>query len=307
MDERVDRLLRRNGWTPGAVLGAGMEGTVVELSDDEVAKIWHGRSRDDLDALVRFGSALRRVSAPFVVPSVLDLIEDGELIITVERRVHGRPLRLDRDPAPPVVTPDGVRLMGDVLAGLAQIAGTADLAALPILPGDQPLTWPAPFGTALAELVERRFRAAPDLLRRDVDQADDLVSALVAGLEALPADEPPVLIHGDLIPANVQVHQGEVSGVLDFGFLTTVGDPQFEAAVAASIFDMYGPDARTSETILTQAFLDRFDHDPARYDLYRAAYAVITNAYFGQGETDGHFRWCAELLRRPEVRAAVLN
>ena len=31
--------------------------------------------------------------------------------------------------------------------------------------------------------------------------------------------------------------------VLDFGFLTTAGDPRLDAAIAAAVADMYGPHA----------------------------------------------------------------
>lgn len=288
------------------MLGKGVEGTVVDLSPEEVAKIWHGRSRADLDALLRFGQSLGTElgGASFALPRVLELLEDDGLVITIERKVHGQPLRPDRIPAPPVADADAARLLGDALEGLSHMEISPGLTALPILPGDRPFD--GAFTTSLADLVERRFRILPDLLRREVDDIDALVPAIAGGLRKLPSD-PAALIHGDLIPANVLVQDGHVSGVLDFGFLTTVGDPQFDAAITASIFDMYGPNARASEIALSTAFTARFGHDPDRYGLYRAAYAVITNAYFASDGSDGHFAWCAQMLRRPDVRAAVLN
>ncbi len=306
MNEHATRLLRRHGWEPGDVLGKGVEGTVVDLSPEEVAKIWHGRSRADLDALLRFGQSLGTElgGASFALPRVLELLEDDGLVITIERKVHGQPLRPDRIPAPPVADADAARLLGDALEGLSHMEISPGLTALPILPGDRPFD--GAFTTSLADLVERRFRILPDLLRREVDDIDALVPAIAGGLRKLPSD-PAALIHGDLIPANVLVQDGHVSGVLDFGFLTTVGDPQFDAAITASIFDMYGPNARASEIALSTAFTARFGHDPDRYGLYRAAYAVITNAYFASDGSDGHFAWCAQMLRRPDVRAAVLN
>jgi aminoglycoside phosphotransferase (APT) family kinase protein len=307
VDEHATRLLRRHGWEPGAVLGQGMEGTVVDLSAEQVAKIWHGRSRADLDALLRFGSALGDSSLPFATPQVLELLVDDDVVITIERKVYGRPLRPDRIPAPPPVGADAARLMGDVLEGLSHVDGASGLAALPILPGDRAFDWPGSFSRSLADLVERRFHALPGLLRREVEDIDVFVPAVATALRALPESDPVALLHGDLIPANVLVQDGCVSGVLDFGFLTTVGDPHFDAAITASIFDMYGPNARASESLLSQAFAARFGHDPARYGLYRAAYAIITNAYFGSDGADGHFAWCAQMLRRPDVRSAVLN
>jgi hypothetical protein len=105
MDEPAARLLRRHGWEPGAVLGSGMEGTVVDLSGGEVAKIWHGRSRADLDALVCFGAALDTGSPPFATPRILELLEDDDLLISIERKVDGEPLAPDRIRLPLGSTP----------------------------------------------------------------------------------------------------------------------------------------------------------------------------------------------------------
>ena len=307
MNERASRLLRRHGWKLGAVVGSGMEGTVVDLSSDEVAKIWHGRSREDLHALATFGLALEEASLPFETPQVLELLEDDGLVVTIERKVRGQPLASRPDPTPPQADARTMDLLGDVLEGLSQIGVSPGLAALPILPGDRPFDWRRPFPESLADLVERRFQRSPDLLRRVVGDVDHLVAGVAAGLRALPQSRPSALLHGDLIPANVLVQNGRVTGVLDFGFLTSVGDSHFDAAITASIFDMFGPNARLSENLLSQAFVDRFGHDPDRYGLYRAAYAVITHGYFGSDGADGHFSWCAQMLRRSDVTASVLS
>jgi aminoglycoside phosphotransferase (APT) family kinase protein len=113
-------------------------------------------------------------------------------------------------------------------------------------------------------------------------------------------------VHGDLIAANVLVDDAHrPSAVLDFGFLTAVGDPAFDVAVTSSVHDMYGPHARTTEERLEAVFADRFDHDPARLDVHRAAYALVTATSFGAGGEDGHFAWCVAVLRRPRVRRAL--
>ncbi|MET1004316.1 MAG: phosphotransferase [Propionibacteriaceae bacterium] len=306
MDERAARLLRRHGWERQAELGSGMEGTVVEVSADRVAKIWHGRSRADVDALVRFSAALDDQAPPFTTPRVFELLEEDDLVITIERRLHGQPLADRPHPDPPLVDAHAICLLGDVLAGLSDVTISPDLAGLPILPGERPFDGPAPFPLALAALVERRFKASPEGLRREM-AVDDLVAPLAGRLRDLPPTGRTAVLHGDLIPANVLVQDGRVSAVLDFGFLTTVGDPHFDAAITASIFDMYGPRARASEDLLSEAFVARFGHEVVRYGLYRAAYAIVTHAYFGTDGADGHFRWCADMLRRPDVTAAVLG
>jgi aminoglycoside phosphotransferase (APT) family kinase protein len=44
-------------------------------------------------------------------------------------------------------------------------------------------------------------------------------------------DGPPLWLHGDLHPANILVHQGRISGVIDFGDITS-GDPAGDLSVA---------------------------------------------------------------------------
>ena len=307
MDERAEQLLRRHGWEPQAQLGSGIEEVVVDLSAKEVAKVWHGRSRADLDALVTFSSALDEASLPFAIPRLLEVLEDDGLLVSIERKVEGEPLANRPHASPPVADARAVELLGDVLESFTSVRASAALTALPILPGDQAFTWGTPFPESLAALVERRFRRSPELLRGLVSNVDQLVAGVVASLRALPHAHSAALLHGDLIPANVMVRESRVAGVLDFGFLTTAGDPHFDAAITASVFDMYGPNARRSEDLLSEAFADRLGHDRDRYGLYRAAYAVVTHGYFGGDGTDGHFLWCAEMLGRSEVTARVLG
>lgn len=99
--------------------------------------------------------------------------------------------------------------------------------------------------------------------------------------------------------------QGRPIAVLDFGFLTTAGDPRLDAAITASIMNMYGPHALA----ITRSLTTRFAHDLGyRADvilIYQAAYAVATSNAFTPDGSDGHFAWCVTQLRRPEVREAL--
>lgn len=281
-----------------------MEGTVVDLTAGDVAKIWHGRGSAELEPFLRFGSAVEQSPIPFRCSQVSEILEEDGLTVTIEQKVSGEPLRLDAVPNAPLVTDGESRFMGDALAGLSQ-ARSGELNALPALPGEMPFSRSPSFGKSLADLVQRRFTARPELLRREISDIDQLIVKVLRRLRELPVSPTTGLIHGDLIPANVLIEDGEVAGVVDFGFLTTVGDPQFDAAITASIFDMYGPNARETENTLTDEFCARFDHDLAAYGLYRAAYAVITNSYFAVDGDDGHFQWCAEMLERDDVRSAI--
>jgi aminoglycoside phosphotransferase (APT) family kinase protein len=158
-------------------------------------------------------------------------------------------------------------------------------------------TWPA----ALQGLLDRRLATFGDQLRAEVPRFDLLETKLRALIADLPND-PLGVLHGDLIPANVLVDEAlHPVAVLDFGFFTTVGDPAFDLAVTASIFDMYGPLARQVETEIDRAAAERFGFPPERLTLYRAAYAIATANVYDPDGKDGHFRWCTEMLRRDEI------
>ena len=81
------------GYRPGAVLGAGMEGTVIDLGDDLVAKIWQRRTAEELETLQVFYARL-----PGAQPAVADPADPARSsrwtgsIATVEPRLGGRPL-----------------------------------------------------------------------------------------------------------------------------------------------------------------------------------------------------------------------
>ncbi|NHB83644.1 phosphotransferase [Tessaracoccus sp. HDW20] len=292
------------GLHPGDVLGAGMEGTVVDLGDALVAKVWHGRSREDLTALLTFGLGLGAAPIPFATAGAVELLDLDGRLVTIERKVRG--VRLSPGPRP-AAEPAGARearIIGDVLDGL-KLATDPRLGVLPALPGEPPLETGATFGQALARLAERRFEASADSLRVCVRDIDRVMARLTGALSALPDGPTRSLIHGDLIPGNILVSDDTVSGVLDFGFLTMLGDPQFDAAIAASIYDMYGTNARQSEDRLSGYFVDRFSHDEHTYALYRGAYAVITHAVFGRDLSEGHFAWCVDMLHRADIRAAL--
>jgi aminoglycoside phosphotransferase (APT) family kinase protein len=72
--------------------------------------------------------------------------------------------------------------------------------------------------------------------------------AWAAALAVPPWDGPPLWLHGDPHPANILVHDGAVSGVLDFGDITA-GDPASDLSLAWMLLP------------------------PARHGEFRAAYA----------------------------------
>jgi aminoglycoside phosphotransferase (APT) family kinase protein len=88
---------------------------------------------------------------------------------------------------------------------------------------------------------ENPYRGVPLADRSEADTANmtrlaghihgQALKRRAAALDASPWAGPPVWLHGDFHPANILVSDGQVSGVIDFGDLTS-GDPATDLAVA---------------------------------------------------------------------------
>lgn len=300
------QLLREAGHRPGPVLGSGMEGTVVDLGGGLVAKLWHSRRSSELETLRTFLDAVGEAGLPFATPAIRGVLEADGRCATVEPLLRGRPLRVQGGADPAAASEAEVACVVEVLAALAEVPATPGLAALPVLAGESPFDADRqPFERSLADLVERRVETHAAPLSAALPDLDVVAGAVTDRLRTLEPAEPR-LLHGDLIPANILVDEGSrPAAVLDFGFLTTVGDPAFDAAVTASVYDMYGARAAETEALLDTAMADRFGHDPARLAVHRAAYALVTANCFSASGGDGHFAWCVRMLRRRNIRDAL--
>ena len=283
-----------------------MEGTVVDLGDNLVAKIWHRRQVHELETLKTFYEAVADARAAFSTPRIHRILDLEGHFATIEPLLSGRPLWTSNDSGSPVVNDDKIECVTKVLAALEAIEATSDMGVLPILEGEAAFeTQAVPFERSLAALVERRVEKFHEPLSARLPELDAVAAAVVDRLTSLQPGKA-CLVHGDLIPANILVdHDSTPLAVLDFGFLTTIGDPAFDAAVTASIYDMYGPRAADNEAVLDAAIADRFGYESSRLALYRAAYALTTSNCFSAAGTDGHFDWCLRVLARPQVREVL--
>jgi aminoglycoside phosphotransferase (APT) family kinase protein len=114
----------------------------------------------------------------------------------------------------------------DLLAAAASLGGFLGALHAPA-PPDAPVN---PFrGVPLADrgaLVAEHLSA----LGGSVDRAA-VLDMWQAALATPAWDRPPVWLHGDLHPANILVHRGRISAVIDFGDITS-GDPAADLSVA---------------------------------------------------------------------------
>jgi hypothetical protein len=274
-------LLRAAGYPVTHEVGRGMEGVVAALDEERVVKVWDRRPRAEVDRLRVFYDAvhggLEEAGVGLAVPRIVDVGDVAGLVVTVHPMLRGR-AEPGSGPGPVV----------EVLAGLSQVAVRPEMAVLPVPDGERPFDPAVPFGVSLGDLVLRRAVLLGDLL------PDGVADRMAEALRAVPP-VPPRLVHGDLGPVHVLLDGGRPVGLLDFGYVSTLGDPAFDAAVAACLQDMFGPGAAAATAAFDDLVVRRFGHDPAMLVLYRAAYGLVTASCL-VGHPGQHLDWCLDLV-----------
>ncbi len=307
-EDRWGRHLTALGHPVVRPLGAGVEGAVWSLGDGLVAKVWFSRPLEDVVRLGAFLDEVARAGLPFGTPRQLAVATgpDGA-VWTLEPELDGRPLAVDTPGRSPDLTPGVVEVLLDVHEALAAVVPSPGLRMLPVLGEAQPLlVGHRHFPDALAALVERRLARTAAVLAAVVPEVAALAGAVTGALRRM-EDPQQGLVHGDLFGPNVLVDDRLApTAVLDFGFLSTVGDPAFDAAVTAGVVDLYGPRAAAHRDLLDEALIDRFAHPAQLLSRYRLAYALVTAAWFDPAGQDGHTRWCRDILRGSDVERAAL-
>jgi aminoglycoside phosphotransferase (APT) family kinase protein len=183
--------------------------------------------------------------------------------------------------------------------------GESPLPIVGVMPPDEAV---AKGSTAmLLHVADRKVDCFGDQLRRSVQDFDEVYAQTALHLQRCSSAGRHV-VHGDLCPPNILLGPDlTVSAVIDWGFLSHVGESAFDGTIACGTYDMYGPFARQHEEELVSAWVSRHNDDRHRLLVYRALYAILTsNAYSNDG-TDGHYEWCVATLNRADIRDALFS
>jgi aminoglycoside phosphotransferase (APT) family kinase protein len=129
----------------------------------------------------------------------------------------------------------------------------------------QPAPPEAPHNPWRGVPLDERDATMRGRLEADPDR-DLLTDCWRQGLAARPWAGPALWVHGDLHPANLLVHEGALTGLIDLGDLTA-GDPATDLAVAWLVFDRPGRD-------LLRSFTDYDDDTWARSRAWAVAFVV---------------------------------
>jgi len=297
--------VRSAGFPEANWLASGMEGDVYRLNLDLIGKVW-SRELDTPDSSSALFEELGNIGLPFAVPEPVRSIELGNgRLMAIEGFLPGSELDA-------LYVPEEGRLSKDVIDALTVVLTSLRATDL-VYDKYRVMNESSPYlgdyenwTDALVGLVDRRLEQFGTQLEAVVDNFD-LVSRGLRDFVLSRRHIEPKLVHGDIFGGNILMSSdSSVSAVIDWGFLTIPADPVFDAAIAAGVFDLYGPHSRETETQLTDAFCESLGYTHRDMAAYKGIYALITsNAYDPEGR-DGHFDWCAKMLQRADVQSAAL-
>jgi aminoglycoside phosphotransferase (APT) family kinase protein len=287
-------------------LAAGVEGAIYDLGDGLVAKVWRDRRVAELERMQSFYAAVAAARLPFGTPEILRVEQVDGTSVTYERKLPGEPLQLRLGDEDREISASAIGCVLDVLRALATVPATSSMRQLAVLDETGPFWADADnFESALLGLLSRRVARFGPVIRGHLPDFDHRFTALQERLTLL-GTFPDTVIHGDLFGGNILVDdQSRPLAVLDFGFLTTAGDPRLDAAITASVMNMYGPHALSITQELTARFARELRYPTEALLAYQAAYAVATSNAFTADGSDGHFAWCIAQLRRADVSQAI--
>jgi aminoglycoside phosphotransferase (APT) family kinase protein len=217
-------LLDHFGVDSSAALGRGGEATVYALDAERVLRVPHApvtRAENERRQayLAELGQSAARV--PFEIPRVLELVEIGTEVVSIERRLPGRAL------SEALGEVSGARREELIRAHLAAAARIGDLCVARDYFGD--VNHPTPIRTTtLVEYLERRAAAS---LRAGSPSFAHINPRELAC--ALPEPESPALVHLDAFAGNMLSDGSSITAVIDFGAISIIGDRRLDPVLTA--------------------------------------------------------------------------
>jgi Phosphotransferase enzyme family len=288
--ETVDEILRQCAPTAADRLGGGDEAEVYAVGPERVIRFYKELPNCDLAKRRRdFYATLDSTRVAFRVPAILDEDERDGVYYTVEQRIAGVSLA----EALPTLAGTARR---QALRGYAETSLAVRSLGCPQQGFGEILT-PSPIRTDtwsdfILSRASRCLEAQYPSVVAQMDRPDRALRQLEFLLAQCPCSKPE-LVHGDYYPANVMIDlDGHVTGLIDFGALTVMGDARMDAAGAVLYLTAIGGIATEDKRIVLDCVKEH-GIDDAVLALYRIFYAFR----FLATDREGVLRWCIETLR----------
>jgi putative membrane protein len=278
--------------TPADLLAEGGESAIYELGTDRILRI----GCPGVSYQIERYDLLREIEAAGLPWPLPQLIEHGRIAdrhFAIETRLPGRSLD--------VVLAE---VKGDARA--RALRNYAD-AALRIREARVERPW---FGELYHEppvhrsswpdyLVDRgrlQISKAADEFATEVPGLDDVVAGFESDVREVEGIAPG-LVHGDYFPGNVLVGDDlEITGVIDFGWSTLVGDPRLDAVCASVFLEVDRAWSTRADADLVRGHLrERAPDVEGVFDLYRTFCAIHFSFVIHYGIP--LYKWCVRTLR----------
>lgn len=294
------KVLSAYGINTADMIGQGTEAKVYGLDETQVLKLYADvGQRETLETLQDFYRRLQAHAVPFLLPSIHSIETHSDLLAVTERRIDGEPMEN-------YVTADSrdiEDLYVDAVLALQTVEIIPPLNRHMLLAQDHTgAETKEDWNAFLGDLILDKLPAVLTPLLRDVPDIRRTTKRLIARLENT-YEGPVGVIHGDLYPGNIlMTDPATVSGIIDFGTFTMIGDPLFDAATACGFYRMYEKDAVAVRRRLLDRVAASLDHE-RRTDLkaYLLAGAILSCDLYPQSGIEinqtGHFQWAAKILR----------
>lgn len=299
MDFPRAQLLQKYDVSPDARLGGGMEAEAYALDSHRVLKLYPGTtSLSHLKTLKTFYESLERQHLPYELPYIYDVIQEGDTIVTVERRLNGERLE-DRLPGL-----DARQLEQVMERYLTAVCALSAIKASPST--ERYLLFDAEgigqradgdWHHFLDRYLALKLAQLTPYLSRDVAQFASKIGQLRAIL-AQPYDGELSLLHGDFYPGNLFVNDAlEINALFDFGLMTMYGDALYDVATSWVFFDMYDSLKADLRGRYLEVILARLG-EQVRGKLYRYVllYSILGANAYSLECADGHYLWCVANL-----------
>lgn len=272
------------GINADAWLGQGGESTVFALDQDRILRVNHnGNNQAHVNCRSALLSELAHTAGQvsFAIPHILEAIDIEGHVVTIERRLPGRPM---------------MQLLAE-LKGEARAVLVRSYLKTAVQIADLAIHRPW-YGDLCHELAVQAptFRAYLEQRARHSLQAAGYEFSAVDAAQlaaALPEPDGPALVHLDAFPGNMLAEGETITAVLDFGVTSIIGDGRFNPLVAAIYLDPpITPPANDRDRAVAQEWLA--DNDLAI--LFEPARNWIA-AYWSFAQDDIMlYRWCRSIL-----------
>ncbi len=299
---RLTQILQDFGASGAEQLGIGTEAKVYKLDPRRVLKVYADATRlNMLQELKMFYEDLDTSSISFQLPFIHEIHRKEDALVVIERLIPGKAMSAS------LPHNDSIELRS------AYVDAVAELAAVKMRNPIHRYMLFDPNGSSdsrvqdwhkfLTTLTNQKLAVVADHLSRDVPHFVKKLELLLKCLSQ-PYAGPIGIIHGDIFPGNILVSNDDlaVTGIVDFGTFTMIGDTDFDVATSWAFYNMYESNHVQVRTELLDVVLAR--HGVQHFSnlcKYLLIYAVLSCDLYpelpGSIRETGHYRWAAEILR----------